>query len=400
MVKPHLKNLKPLIVLLCAMVGSYWVWRKLTFIHHTQFVELAYSFLRGRLFLTEPVPFSSWQDSAPFGGKSYVYFGPAPALLLLPAVALFGLRVPQQLLSLLATAASFLLLRKLAKTLGLKSDDALWLAIAFLFGSIYLSLALLSISAYVAQVVGFAFVLGALAEYFDRRRWLLIGGLLALAGVTRYSLYLSLPFFLLEIAQDKNENKMSALLRLAAPIAVSVLFLGLYNQARFGNPLETGYKFNTTFPPGVKEALQYGFFSLRHIPANLYFFLFKGPEAVQLFDVGYVLKYPFLRANEWGMSIVFTSPFFLYLLLCKPQKGHILSCIVGSMAGILPALLYAGVGVYQFGYRYALDIYPFLFVLLASVFAAGMPRLAKWLITYSIAFDLFLMGSIWSVYPF
>lgn len=398
MIKIDRKNLAVVTILLFALIASLHMWQKLSFIQHSHFTDLAFSFLQGKFTLPEPIRYSSWQDSAYFKGRYYVYFGPIPAIFLLPAVVIWGQNVPQQILSVLAGIANFLILYKLAQRLGLKKNNSLWLGIAFLFGSVYLFLSLVNISSYLIQVIGFTFLAAALYEFFAKKRWLLLGALLALAGMTRPSLYLASVFFVLEALKSKNRKQI--FLQLALPIILSVGLLGIYNQARFGNPFDTGYTYNPTWPAGKKELAQYGLFSLKHIPGNLYLLFLKGPEAVRVSTESYVLRFPFLRANEWGMGIFFTSPFFLYLFLSKLKKKYAFSALLTSAIGILPALFYAGTGVWQFGYRYALDIYPFLFVLLALVFTKGMPLLAKFLIVYSIFFNLFLMGSIWGVYPF
>lgn len=390
----------PLLILFVSLFVSLNMTRAFAPIKHTQFVDLAVSFLQGRLSLPDPLRYSSWQDSAYFEGHHYVYFGPIPALLLLPFVAFFGPDISQQLLTVPAGIANFFLLLILARTLGLTKGDAFWLALGVIFGSVYLFLSVVNISAYLVQIVGFTFLLASLVEFLRRRRLWLVGSLLALAGMTRHSLYFSFPFFLVESFRSRPAKNKAALVGLVLPVLISGGILGVYNAARFGSIVDTGYTYNTTRPPGVKEAAHYGLFSITHVPGNLYFLLFKGPEAVRVSEVSYVLRFPYLRASEWGMGLAFTSPFFLYLLLVRLKRRYILSSLLASATGILPSLLYSGIGIWQFGYRYALDIYPFLVILLASVFTSGVPRLAKLLIVYAIAFNLFMMGSIWNIYPF
>lgn len=389
------------VITILSILFSFIMWQKLIFIQHSHFSDLAFSFLHRQLSLPQPILYTSWQDSANFGGKLYVYFGPVPALLLLPAVAAFGQSFNQQFLTLILGLVNFYLLFKLAQALGLKNTDACWLTLAVIFGSVYLFLTLVNISAYLVQITGFTFLTAALYEFHTKKRWLLIGVLLALAGLTRQSLYFGMAFFILELLLSKDRYKYSNLVLFLQPIIISIIGSGFYNIARFGNFFDNGYIYNTTWPPGVKEAARHGLFSLGHIPGNLYFLLLKGPEAVKISEVSYVLKYPFLKASEWGMGIVFTSPFFLYLFRSNPRDHRVLVLLIGAIIGILPALTYAGIGVWQYGYRYALDIYPFLFIILASVFAKDkVTTLAKTVIIYSLVFNLFMLGSIWNIYPF
>lgn len=390
----------PVLIIIIALTGSLLVWERLSFINHTQITDLAFSLLHGKFHLPEPIRYTSWQDSAFFNGKYYVYLGPLPALFLIPAVAVWGQNFPQQALIIFAGLVNFWLMFKLAQKFGLKKNDSLWLTTAFIFGSVYLFLSIVNISCYLVQIVGFTFLLAALYEFFHQKRWLLIGLFSALAGMSRYTLFCSGLFFLIELVRNENKNKKSAFFKLCLPIIGAIIILAFYNYQRFGNILDTGYTYNPTLPPGVKEASQENLFSLKHLPGNLFFLLFKGPEAVRKTQTNYLLKFPFLRASEWGMGIFFTSPFLLYLFLVSFKKRLDSSLLIASIVGIIPSLLYSGSGMWQYGYRYALDIYAFLFILLARFFKKKMPVLAKILIVYSILFNLFLMGSIWGVYVF
>ncbi|KKS69109.1 MAG: hypothetical protein UV41_C0064G0008 [Candidatus Daviesbacteria bacterium GW2011_GWA2_42_7] len=71
-------------ITILSILFSFILWQKLSFIQHSHFSDLAFSFLQGQLSLSEPLRYTSWQDSAAFGDKFYVYFGPVPSLLLLP----------------------------------------------------------------------------------------------------------------------------------------------------------------------------------------------------------------------------------------------------------------------------------------------------------------------------
>lgn len=181
----------------------------------------------------------------------------------------------------------------------------------------------------------------------------------------------------------------------------SLIILGTYNYYRFGNPFETGY----TYDPGTyiayTKAKSYGLISPVHIPGNLYVFLFMPPDAVHQDQDSYVLKFPYLRANEWGMGIFFTSPLFLYLILTDKKKKYVVPAFITIPALLIIPLTYYTTGLWQYGYRYALDIYPFLMIILITIFREkGLPKLAKFFILYSIIFNLLFMYSIWYKYSF
>lgn len=402
MSRSNLEKIVLTIVLVFSLIGSFLMFRKLEFINHTTFVDLALSFFQGKIYLVEPIRYSSWQDSAFFNGKYYVYFSPIPTILLLPFVFLLRENASQRILAVFLGIFNFLLLFKIGKSLKLRKNDALWLTLGFIFGSVYLLLNIVNISAYLVQITGFTFLLLSLLEYFTKRRWWLIGIFFSLAGMTRMSLYFTFPFFLINIWKNGKEKRKKNLFYFILPVIFSVLILAFYNFLRFGSLFDTGYRYNTTFPPEIQNAIEkYGLFSFKNIPTNLYFLFYKGPEVIKISEKNYLLKYPFLKASEWGMGIFFTSPFFIYLFFLRLRKNKLIIPLLSScFLGILPALTYTGIGLWQFGYRYALDIYPFIFILLSLSFQKGMPTLAKFLIVYSIIFNLFLMGSIWGIYLF
>ena len=65
---------------------------------------------------------------------------------------------------------------------------------------------------------------------------------------------------------------------------------------------------------GVTEkAREYGLFNLKHIPGNLYHFFLATPLPVFADSLSHVLKFPYLKADPWGMGIFITSPIFIYL---------------------------------------------------------------------------------------
>jgi len=269
--KRHIEYFLILITLIFALVVSFLVWKKLQYIQQTTFIDLAKSFLKGKLYLLEPVRYSSWQDTALFNGKYYVYFGPILGIFFIPLVAFGFFNFSQQFLALILGVINFLVLFRIARLVELKKKDAFWLAFAFIFGSIYLFLSLVNISSYLTQITAFTFINLALLEYLNKKRWFLIGALFALSGMTRFTLYSTIPFFLIE--WWRTDREIRNFFKFTLPVAFSLLVLSFYNSLRFGSPLETGYQYNTTFPPQVKEAIEnYGFFFLK---AYSYKYLFS-----------------------------------------------------------------------------------------------------------------------------
>lgn len=203
----------------------------------------------------------------------------------------------------------------------------------------------------------------------------------------------------------RNRNKtwhykLNQIFKLITLPLVSLALFGFYNYYRFGNFLDTGYGYIPETFPGLIAAKEYGLFSLKHLPGNLYILLFKSPEPIYLDNFSFVLKFPYLEASKWGMGIFFTSPVLVYLILAQLKERYVLSSLITTGILLIVPLTFYGMGIWQYGYRYALDIYPFLLLILGSIFKKEMPFLAKCLIVCGIIFNLLFMYSIWGVYPF
>jgi hypothetical protein len=174
-----------------------------------------------------------------------------------------------------------------------------------------------------------------------------------------------------------------------------LLMLGLYNYARFGSPLESGYGIAALGATTLIDARGYGMFSLAHVPKNLFMMLLQGPVPFPSEDAP-VLAFPYVWPSPWGMGIFYTSPALLYAFrgfrerLRQPLAQ---AAWLGILFVMVPLITYYGVGWIQFGYRYALDFMPFLLLLAATALPNPMPRLAKGLVLASVAVTIW--GSIW-----
>lgn len=354
---------------------------------------LAYQFTHLKLYLDPALNLGS--DVASYHGRQYLYLGPFPSFLIAPFVLIFGVNFPQLTLGIASLAASFVAMLQIAKAYGFKHADRLWLATFTVFSTSLFQVGITNISTYVVQALGAALILCSLAEYYTKRRWLVIGLLVAAAGMTRVILFGSVLFYILQLGLSAKRRYY---IRLILPIALAVAVLGFYNYLRFDSFLETGYRYNQVQNPHMLGNLAYGFFSIKHLPANLYVLLFKAPEAVKLSGEGFFVWFPFLRADQWGMAIWFTSPLLVFLV-CANKKNLNIGALVTVLALALPSLLYFGIGHVQFGYRYSLDFMPFLLLVLLGILRPRLSFVAKVLIAYGVIFNCLYFASLWGVYP-
>ncbi|MEK9146619.1 MAG: hypothetical protein AAB639_00300 [Patescibacteria group bacterium] len=387
----------PFLIFLFAVFSGFIIYRAAWFGIDKHFSLLADSFLKGDLFLS-PMNLPDG-DYADYFGKQYLFFGPLPSIILMPAVMIFGKNFPQMTLSIASLVVTFGAIFLLISRFKFNLSDTFWLTNFFVFGTVLYFVGLINVSAYVVQAVGVAFIVLSLFEYFSLRRWFVIGLIVAAAGATRISLFAMAIFYLLEIWRLRNQiDARRSLLLLMVPILFSLLVLGIYNLRRFGSVFDTGYSRNVSVLNKGYPNLLEGVTSIKHIPANLYLLLAAPPDPVKKDKLQFVMEFPYLRANGQGMAIWFTSPLFIYLLFARRQP-YTISAISGIVALAIPSLLYFGLGISQFGYRYSLDFIPLLFLILLSAFQKGLPTFAKVLITVGIFFNLFYMSSLWNSYP-
>lgn len=395
--KINISNIIILLIFCFAVFSGFITYRASWFNIDKHFSLLAKSFLKNDLFL-DPHNLPNG-DFADYKGKQYLFFGLTPSILLMPFVAVWGKNFPQMTLSISSLVVTFLGIFFLCKKLKFSSDDSFWLANFFVFGTVLYFVGLVNISAYLVQAVATAFIVLSLLEYVTKRRWFIIGLLIAAAGTTRITLFGITVFFILEIFRNRTHlNFKLNMALLLIPILFSLSVLALYNLRRFHSVFDTGYTRNVSVLDKNYYNYIEGWFSLKHIPANLYSLLLMPPAPILKEDVEFVLKFPYLKANHFGMSILITSPLFLYLLKSKKQ-AYTLSAVVSILVLMVPSLIYFGIGISQFGYRYSLDFIPLLFIILLTAFGGKLPTFAKILIAFGILFDTFYMASIWTDYP-
>ncbi|MDP2633103.1 MAG: hypothetical protein Q8P25_05290 [Candidatus Curtissbacteria bacterium] len=387
----------PLLVFVFAVFCGLIIFRAAWFTNDRHFSILALSFLHNDLFLSPAnLPNGDYVD---YFGKQYLFFGPMPSILLIPFAAVWGRNFQQMVLSFSSLVIIFFSIFRLCRRLKFNSETSFWLCNFFVFGTVLYFVGLVNISAYVVQAVGVAFVVLSLMEYFGRRRWFLVGLLVGAAVATRITLIGMAVFYILEIVRNfKKINVAKSVALFLIPIIFSAVMLGIYNFKRFHNVFDTGYTKNVSILDKNYYNYKLGFFNPIHIPANLYEFIFKSPEPVMRDGVEFTLKFPYLKADGFGMGILFTSPLFIYLLLAKKEE-YTISAVVAIVILLIPSLLYWGIGSSQYGYRYSLDFLPLLFLILTSAFKNGLGNFAKALIVFGIVFNCFYMLSIWDTYP-
>lgn len=370
------------VILLFFFSASFACWLGALALNHggnQQFSFLARSFLAGQTYFIDILP--SIGDAVYYNGHYFWPLGPGPALLLLPFVAIFnhlGLFFYQSYLILILVPLVIWLIYRLAQKLDYGRSDALYLAYAFCFTGAFFGIAAVDSSWLLAQVVTVALIFWSFWEFFTRRRYWLIGFIFGLIFLTRITAGLGLIFFGLDIFWSKMRwaEKFTKLFHLLLPILVALILLAGYNYWRFNDFWDQGYSRQILLHDSLAQARSYGLLSLKHLPGNLYYLFFSSPLPVFRDGLSHVLKFPFIEANLWGIGLFFLSPYLLGLFF-RPLRGRISWLLLISAVIIaIPILLYYGIGWRQFGYRYALDFLPFIFVLFMINYRQYRPNLS------------------------
>jgi hypothetical protein len=290
-------------------------------------------------------------DASLFRGQYFLYWGPAPALLLLPVKWLTGLRIGDQYLVFAFTLGAFLLAAWLLVQIwadGFKSLPwwtlfpcllALGLAnpMPWLLNSPWIYEAAIS--------AGQMFFLGGLAlAYPALSHRQLAAGRLTAAGIlwalaigSRTSLAPAILLvtgvvFLIWLRQLRRgaHAMLASMSGLGIPIAAGLAAIGGYNYARFGNVLEFGQRYQLSSLNLSK--LQGQIISLANFPPNFYNYLLNPVKLLRVF--------PYIKP-KWGGNYVWP----LYM----PTPEAYYTRQIAGLALMVPVALFGLYAIYRLG---------------------------------------------------
>jgi hypothetical protein len=351
--------------------------------------RVAENLLSGRIGFTEKPP--SWlNEFVPFENYYYSVFPLGSVLTMIPAafLKLTGIitTMPAAWLSALISTAICAFLFLISAEYEYNWRKRILLSYAILFGTWMWTNMAMAGAWHLA--LGFAMLgeLGAIYFTVFRRRPLLAGLFFALAFGNRTEILLTAPIFMFlllrenfkgENAKDtvdkndkthfKEQNLKTAsnvsnlktqipnLVKFCAvPFVLGIATL-VYNYVRFYSFTDFGY----ARIPGVLEEpwYRYGIFSVYYIPLNIQEMLYTPWKRIAGF--------PYFVPTGFGGSIWWTSPFILFALRFG-ARDKILKYAAWVAMAILTVVLWThgNPGGWQFGYRYAMVLLPWLFIVL------------------------------------
>jgi len=344
--------------------------------------RVAANFLAGSIAFADKQP--TWlNEFVPFDGSFYSVFPLGAVLSMIPFAFLkvVGLinAFPAGWIAALTAVVTCYFLLKIAAEYRISRVKRLLLTMAIMFGT-FMWTNLVFAGAW-QLALGFAMVgeLGAIYFTAYRQSPLLAGLFFALGFGNRTEILLTAPIFMCLLLRDRKvraknltealdnfsrdsltaERRGLNLVRKLASFSAIPFVLGIatlaYNYIRFHSMTDFGY----ARIPGVLQEPWYdhGIFSPYYIPRQMWEMLFKLWELKDLA--------PLPTPNGFSGSILISSPFLL-LAFRFGSRDKLLKYLSWASVFVLTLLLWmhGNSGGWQFGYRYAMVLLPWIFVIL------------------------------------
>lgn len=342
---------------------------------YDHYVRLSDAFLHGRLYLVDAPP---WLELARYGEKAFVINPPAPTLFVLPWVAIWGLSTNQAIISMMvgggamglfwvaATQLRWSLPFKAAMTVLLALGTNFWWAATD--GSVWT----------LAHVSAVFFLMAALVETTGKNRPWLVGLFLGLAGLSRLPTFLAFPFFAYTIARGAGDRRI--VIRRLVVFGLTLAAMGglylLYTYGEYGS-----FTFGYERGQFVDEPwFSKGLFDISYIPRQLNAILFSVPVFTD--------QFPYFKPSFMGLGLFLTTPALLYMFRARLKERLSLAALAALLLVSIPIVTYGATGYAQFGYRFSLDLLPFMAILVASGMRHRLDRLKIAVILLSCAINL------------
>ncbi|MEP6850049.1 MAG: hypothetical protein ABI999_14415 [Acidobacteriota bacterium] len=347
--------------------------------------RVASDLLHGAVGLRDKPP--SWlNEFIPFESLYFSAFPLGSVLTMIPFAALQAVGMikdmPGMFIAALLSGLCCLYLFKIADRYDLSDEKKILLTLAVLFGT--WTWTNLTFAGSWQLALGFAMLgeLGAIYFTVFDRRPIIAGAFFALAFGNRTEILLTAPLLLFLLsresrtgsAEETTKSKMNigsegsavperffspASIRAMALFCAIPFVLGIatlvYNYVRFHSLSDFGY----ARIPGVLSEPWYdhGIFSIRYIPRQAWEMLWK--------MWNFKSSFPYLIPDGFSSSILFSSPFILFVFRFG-SRDKALKYASWTAIVILTFLLWihGNSGGWQFGYRYACILLPWVFVIL------------------------------------
>ncbi len=319
------------------------------------FNYLADAFLHGQTWLRRIPPLT--KDLSFFNGRYYLYWGPFPAIMLIPFVAVFGVQFNDVLFTIMIGMLNVGLVAYLLRVtcrvglLRLTETQRAILSFFFALGTVHFTLPPFGKVWMTASLIGFTCTLLAYLAVFTLKgykAWFYTGLALSGAMLTRSNLVFTGLFpliYLLYQQKPLNKRVIFNIFLGGLPLILSLGSFLFYNHIRFGSPFDIGVNYNVMHNFYQADFKRYGVFNFHYMPVNIYYQYVFYP-------------FPIRQESLMGGSLFLLSPLFFssFFALWKPRnKLYIAGLCMSILITNIPIILIIGTGWTQFGPRYTLD---------------------------------------------
>jgi hypothetical protein len=357
---------------------------------YKHYVYLAEAMLNGGLDLQSTGIPDFYQDVVRVGEEKYIPFPPAPALLLMPFVALWGTGTHEYTVSMLFGALNVVIFWYILRSLNVSAFTQVLMVPFFAFGTVHFYAATTGTVWFFAHVAAVMFLLLAILSLLRGMNPVVPALFLGLAFLSRQTTILAAPFFLYVLFRQQHDavsiealkvrRTQVTLASFAAPLVAFVAISFVYNYARFEDFTETGYQtvyeqyagipysyYLTQFP----DATRFNLFDIRNVPLHLH--------AMFMLPPNFYPDWSIFRPSPYGMSMILTSSPFVFAFFVRRRTELKLACWMAISLIAVPVFLHYSQGWVQYGYRFMLDFAPFLLILTALSFDDNAsPAARRW----------------------
>ena len=366
------------------------------------YVYLAEAMLNGNFDVGAAGMPADYADTIDGGDGRYVPFPLGPAILLLPFVAIWGTEFSQAHFTVALGALNVVLVWQVLAALQVSDRAKALAAFFFAFGTVHFYTATTGGVWQYGHVAAVFFLLVAILLLLHKAPMAIVGIAFGCAVISRMPTLMAAPFFLYYAYRQHSERLsitgltsrawLKDLAAFGAGLAPFGLLILGYNYVRFDDPLQSGYGtvyesyihgdeqysfYRSLFP----DAGHFGLFDIRNVPLHIHALFLLPPD----FGSGW----PLIKPSPYGMSVLLTSPAFVYAFLVRRKTVLRLAAWLAIGLVTIPLFLHYSQGWVQFGYRFLLDYVPFLMILTALGFDDNSSpfsrRVQLGLVTLSIA---------------
>jgi hypothetical protein len=354
--------------------------------------RLAWAIVQGQWSLSEAPP---WLNELVLCGTERwcVVYPPLPAILAIPFTLFLPTDLSQVLVSRIAGGISAGILFLALRAFGAPRLVAITGALLSTFGTTLFFSSVDGRAWYAAHAVAMPFVSAALLFAARGERALLVGVCIGLAALARLPVAAAAPALALLLAHRAGTPYPKALAGVVLGGLPFALWYVGYDLLRWGSLFDSGYVRLTQGDVFFTR----GLFSPFYLPRHFYAIFLEPPDLVEGTPF-------FLRPRGIGTALFLVTPAFLWLFAgLRGVRRDIATAAVatGALLALIPDIFHGTVGFKQFGYRFSLDVQPFL-VALAIAGDARRDTTWRWrpswlfvaIVVLSIAINVYAMVAI------